>query len=205
MQRIVEVDELSFRPVSRNLGNFPFWSLNGALDGNDTSLSVVKSVLNGAMLGLAWAVVIRAWMRLVTNEPQFSLTGTGMILAASMIVGACAGLAYAARRRGNFKLVWALRIVSVLSFATLGVGPGVFVAPTVLFATLALVRRHWPVWLRLACAVAALVGFGMIASIVLQFWPPARSAIYLLLFALCLYPPVIAMRMGIEAEPMKAA
>ena len=80
------------------------------------------------MLGLAWAVVIRAWMRVVTNEPQFSLIGTGMILAASVIIGACAGLACAARRRGTFKRVLVLRIAVVLSFATLCVGPGIFVA-----------------------------------------------------------------------------
>jgi hypothetical protein len=172
-------------------------SLRGALDAHDTGFSYKRGVAAGAALGLAWGVVSRLWMRLISDDPEFTISGTSIILGASVFVGACAGLAYAARRRGTWRRAWIPRTLAVVSFAALAIGPGVLVVPTVLFGTLALARGSWPRWARWACALPAVAGYGFIVYAMLHFWPPLNTALYVALYLLLLYPLVVAMRTGL--------
>lgn len=55
----------------------------------------------GFLLGVTWAVVARAWMRLISTEPSFSWAGTGELLVLAGLVGAALGVVQAARRRGG--------------------------------------------------------------------------------------------------------
>jgi hypothetical protein len=203
MQTVSQLDSLRFRSESPTSGGGSLWSLKTQLDSHDLSLSVAGGVLKGAALGLVWAALFRGWMRLISDKPEFTISGTAILLGAATFVGACAGLAFAMRRRGRSKRLWIHRAISVLAFAALGIGPGIFVVPTILFATLALARTKWHVLLRVLCALLALTGFGVICRIMLNFWPPAPAALYLLLYAAFLYPAVIAMRMGIAPRSGK--
>jgi hypothetical protein len=186
------------------MSKLSFLSLRGALDAHDTSLSYKKAVPAGAALGLAWGVLSRLWMRLISDDPEFTISGTSIILGASTFVGAWAGLAYAARRRGTMRRPWIPRTLVVVSFAALAIGPGVLVVPTVLFGTLALARGGWPAWARAACALPAAAGFGFVAYTMLHFWPPLNTALYLSLYLLLLYPLLVAMRTGLGSTAKPA-
>lgn len=201
MQSAERVSLLNFQPETSKANRQSLWSLKSGLDSKDKSVSVAGSMLNGAMLALAWAILFRLWMRLISDKPEFTISGTSILLGASMFVGMCAGLAFAVRRRGVSQRAWIARALAICSFALLCIGPGIFVVPTILFATLALTRKTWHVLLRIACAVIALAGFLMVTKIMLSFWAPIPSAIYLLLYLIFLYPAMIAMRVGVEARP----
>lgn len=204
METANQLDFLGYRPEVAKSESRSLWSLRTNVDGNDLSLSITRAICGGALLGLGWGILFRLWMRLVSDKPEFTLSGTSMLLGAATFVGGCAGLAYAIRRRGTTKRVWIPRLVSVLAFVALGIGPGIFVVPTILFATLAVARTNWNRWLRAVCALLALAGFGVVARIMLNFWPPLQSAIYLLLYLPFMYPPIIAMRMGLQVRAKRA-
>jgi hypothetical protein len=70
------------------------------LDAVERHPPVWAAIVVGAGLGLVWAIAARVWMRLISTAPEFSVFGTVVILAIAMLFGACARLAFAARRRG---------------------------------------------------------------------------------------------------------
>lgn len=115
-------------------------------------------VTGGALAGLVWGILMRGWMRFVSPTPEFSWSGTGFILGASTIAGACLGLAWMRRRdggRGWWRL-WGVPMV------LLGVGAGGVMLPSVLLGALALGRTNWNRVVRAvigALAVAAQVVF----------------------------------------------
>lgn len=51
----------------------------------------------GAVLGMTWGVLARLWMRLISDSPEFSWSGTLYIVLVPTMMGAALGLA-AARR-----------------------------------------------------------------------------------------------------------
>src|SRR3954454_7152387 len=61
----------------------------------------------GAAVGAAYGVALRAWMRLVSTDPDFTWSGTGYIVGAFTVLGAMVGLATAGRRRE-----WRWRLVA---------------------------------------------------------------------------------------------
>ena len=70
------------------------------LDATEPYPRVWAAVLGGAGLGLVWGIAAQLWMRLISTQPEFSIPGTAAILIITTLFGACAGLAFAARRRG---------------------------------------------------------------------------------------------------------
>jgi len=57
-------------------------------------------VLLAGLAGLAWGVVARLWMRLVSTDPEFTWGGTLFIVLGFGIFGLAQGLALAGRRAG---------------------------------------------------------------------------------------------------------
>ncbi|MET0915030.1 MAG: hypothetical protein ABWY81_02390 [Jiangellaceae bacterium] len=111
----------------------------------------------GAVLGLAWGLSARIWMRAITDVPEFSWTGTLMILGLAAWLGLGSGL-LAAARRGGRKPWWALLgAPGLLLFA----GPGMVMLPAALFGGLAFSARARPWrligWLAIATPVALIV------------------------------------------------
>jgi hypothetical protein len=111
----------------------------------------------GAVLGLAWGLSARIWMRAISNAPEFSWTGTLTILGLATCLGLGSGL-LAAARRGGRKPWWALLgAPGILLFA----GPGMVMLPAFLFGGLAFSARAraWRLvgWLAVAAPVALIV------------------------------------------------
>lgn len=69
----------------------------------------------GLLLGVAWGVVARVWMRLISTSPEFSWAGTLSIIMGAGIVGLALGLIHAARRRGGSQW-WRLLVLVVILF-----------------------------------------------------------------------------------------
>jgi hypothetical protein len=106
-------------------------------------------VVAGAGIGLAWAVSMRAWMRFITTDPEFTWGGTLAILGASTVVGALLGLARLRRRAGGAGW-WRL---SGLSLGLLGAG-GAVMWPSAVLGAMALGRPR-PSWIRVLLGLAA--------------------------------------------------
>src|SRR5512139_1713041 len=89
--------------------------------------AILRRVVAGAFLGLAWGAAMRAWMAMLALEfgerPQFSWQGTfGAILLPAALIGAIqGGAAYAAETSQRKWWRWA-----ILSPLLLVIGPLVF-------------------------------------------------------------------------------
>lgn len=144
------------------------------LDAEESGPPISAAVLSGAAFGLAWGSVARSWMRLISTNPEFSVAGTSFIVGVPTVFGACAGLAFAARRRG-----WrgwrhlAPRVAVVATFLPFGMAGGAPLMLTVLVATLAVTQRAiLSVWLAaipsilLTTVLFGTVGGGLMTAIV---------------------------------------
>ena len=117
-------------------------------------LSRPQLVLAGVGLGLAWGVLARLWMRLISTDPAFTWGGTMYIILAAMILGLGVGGAAAGRRSPRR---WARRVTRVLggiSLIFLSVAAGIIMVASVIPATLAVFERRWWKPVR-SCAVRA--------------------------------------------------
>ena len=116
--------------------------------------SVWRRLLTGAVLGLLWGVGMRAWMRFITFDPEFSWSGTLFIIGATTLAGAMTGLAYHRWRLGRGQR-W--RFLG-LFFLPLGMAAGSVMVPSFVLGGLALGRKQWHPWLRILMGAIA-VGF----------------------------------------------
>ncbi len=115
----------------------------------------------GFALGAAWGVLARVWMRLITTDPEFSWSGTLMIIGLSAVLGLGVGVVDAARRTGRSGF-WTLAVVPGL---LLLMSPGMLLAPAFLLGGLA-----WGARGRLArvvglLALAGSIGVGIWAGL----------------------------------------
>jgi hypothetical protein len=102
---------------------------------------------------MGYGIALRAWMRLVSESPEFSWNGTLFIVGAFTITGAFAGLVVGARRRQWKALVIPIRFVAVVLSLSCFAGAGVVMLPTIVPGALALARKDWPQWVRRTLAV----------------------------------------------------
>jgi hypothetical protein len=114
---------------------------------------VVGAPFAGAGLG----VVARGWMRLITDDAEFSWSGTIFIIVAFAIAGAGHGVAWVVRRAG-VRRRWSTtaRVVAGVSTLPLFMGAGGMMLPTVFGASVASARTAWPRTARLAAALVAI-------------------------------------------------
>lgn len=114
-------------------------------------------VVRGALAGLVVGLFARVWMRTISEEPVFTLFGTGLILAVFAGMGACVGLALRWRAFGSTRRMLVQRGVAFAPYLLLGPFMLLFL-PGFLYA---LVSTHAG-WRRLArwslLTVAALGG-----------------------------------------------
>lgn len=108
-----------------------------------------RPVVAGATIGLAWGIAMRAWMRFISTDPEFSWSGTMFILGASVTVGTLLGVARHRRRAGGSGW-WRL---SALSLLLLGAG-GAVMWPGVLLGAVAIGRPR-PKALKIVLGLAA--------------------------------------------------
>jgi hypothetical protein len=111
----------------------------------------------GFLLGLGLGVLARLWMRLITDDPEFSWSGTLFIVLAFGVFGSAQGLSWAARRSGwRRRGVSVARIGAVVLTLPIFTGAGSIMLPTVLTAALACWRTDWPRFVRAIAGVLAL-------------------------------------------------
>jgi hypothetical protein len=129
------------------------------------ALPIIGAFLLG---GLLWGVVARAWMRLVTADPEFTWSGTTFIVVAFTIAAGAQGVAWAVRERGWPR--WAQAIVRTLALVLalpLGSGAGIVMLPALVTGSLAVGRTDWPRWLRVALATVALLNTAAVFPLLL--------------------------------------
>ena len=76
-------------------------------------MRTLRYAATGLLLGVAWAVAARVWMRLISTEPSFTWAGTLIILAMAGVAGLLLGLVHAARQRGRSRW-WRLLALPLL-------------------------------------------------------------------------------------------
>ena len=112
----------------------------------------------GAGAGLLWGVAVRAWMRLISEDPEFSWSGTVFIVGAATIAGTGMALAPVARRnRWRFGKV--ASVIGGILIVPLGAGAGSILLATVVPGGVAIARSRIVLPVRLAILVpVALIG-----------------------------------------------
>jgi hypothetical protein len=132
--------------------------------------SLVRSAVIGLAVGAGYAVCLRAWMRLVSTDPEFSWSGTGYIVGSLGVLGGMAGLASAGRGRGWGRMLVGARAVGVVLSLGCFVAAGTLMVPTIVPAALGWSRSDWPRPVR-----AGLLLFGTVAAVAVVTTLPGLS------------------------------
>ena len=161
----------------------------------------IRSTLIGLAVGAGLGVALRAWMRLVSTDPEFSWSGTGYIVGVFAVLGAMAGLVSAGRRRTWGRLLFGLRAMSITLSLGCFMAAGALMAPTVVPAALGWARSDWPRRVR-----AALILLGVVAAVGVVLTLPqlglARRLLALVVYlALCLVEVALVARLYAPSLP----
>jgi hypothetical protein len=149
--------------------------------------SIAAGTLGGSLLGVG----ARAWMRFISDDPEFTLSGTLFIVLGFTIFGltqSIGRITIASTRRWVPTIG---RAVGVVGMLPLFAAAGGIMMPTVVAGGFA-VRDGVPRWVRVVCVAIAMVPLLMVANIVLTSdlgWS-LRSLVGILLAAV-LYSLVI--------------
>ncbi|MBI5158092.1 MAG: hypothetical protein HZA58_08815 [Acidimicrobiia bacterium] len=93
----------------------------------------------GAGAGLLWGVAIRAWMRLISEDPEFTVSGSVFIVGAATIAGLGMAIA-AAARRNHWRFGKIASVLGGILIVPLGTGAGSILLATVVGGGVALGR-----------------------------------------------------------------
>ncbi len=137
----------------------------------DTGLRRRDPVLLGGIVGLTWGVIARLWMRFISQQPEFSWGGTGIILGAATLAGLSLGLAHRLRA-GGARRWWRLLGLGTVFLAF---GAGAIMVPTVILWSLAMARRGWPSAIRVALWAAGVIAQVILVLPALELGPVERS------------------------------
>lgn len=110
--------------------------------------------------GLSWGILARAWMRLISTQPEFTWSGTIFILTVATLIAAFLGLPMLLRRRPGTRRARSAPAVGALAIFPLGMGPGAVMLPAIIGGALALHGRE--VNGKIARALLTLVAFGAV-------------------------------------------
>ena len=114
-------------------------------------------IIRRGLAGCAVGAFARLWMRLITaDRPEFTLSGSMLVVGAFGLLGLASGLTHALRPAGRGAGV-IVRVGAGLLLIPMFLGAGATMFPTVLFGSLAMHRNLWNRWVRLFCAALALV------------------------------------------------
>ena len=124
----------------------------------------------GLFGGMALGIIARAWMRLISDDPEFSWSGTIFIVGGFTVFGLTQSVVAVARQRMRRR--WTLtiaRVIGTIGLLPLFIGAGAVMLPTVVAGGLARARVEWAKvarWICLAVALAPvlLVGSGFVGS-----------------------------------------
>jgi hypothetical protein len=120
--------------------------------------------------GFTLGVVARAWMRLISKDPEFTWSGSIFIVLGFTVFGAAQAAVFGARRQNASRWrLTAMRTIGALAMLPLFVAAGALMFPTVLGGSLALARVDWRrltriLWLLPAAGPIVFVGRDLIDS-----------------------------------------
>lgn len=121
-------------------------------------LRSVATLLAGAGGGCALGVIARVWMRVISDDPEFTWDGTIFIIAGFTMFGLGQSIAAVARRRDprRWKLT-IVRLVAAFTMLPLFFAAGSIMFPTVVGGALARFRTSWPALARVVCVMIATI------------------------------------------------
>lgn len=161
--------------------------------------NIARAVLIGAAFGLVWTAVFRMMMRLLSEDPSFTLPGTSFIFGYGVVLWALAGLSVAARGRGWRWWQRALPSTGVLGLIAFQT---IFAPPVLLFIlplSLAAARHRWPAAVRVVLAGLGALMFAASIALVLVLAPVFEGfgagyvarAFAIITVAIAVYLPVL--------------
>ena len=166
----------------------------GSVADMGSRVTVVRLTFVGLVVGVGYAACLRAWMRLVSTDPEFSWSGTGYILGAFAVLGAMAGLVTAGRRLGWRRRLNSARAAGTLLSLGCFMAAGALMLPTIVPAALGWARSDWP-----RPARAGLLLFGVVAAVFVVLTLPGLSLSRRLL-ALAIYALLCPVEVGMTAR-----
>ncbi|MFM2076875.1 MAG: hypothetical protein RJA49_765 [Actinomycetota bacterium] len=129
------------------------------------------ALLGGLFGGVALGIAARAWMRLISTDPEFTWNGTIFIVLAFTIHGFTQAVARAVRRATDRRsAVTCARVVGFIGTLPLFVAAGGIMFPTVIGGSLARYRTDWSRWVRVVLVALALVPVGLVTSGLVDDW-----------------------------------
>jgi len=151
--------------------------------------------------GLAWGVNARVWMRFIATRPEFSWSGTLIIITGFGVAGLAQAVVYLGRRRLLRRpALTVLRVIGIVLLLPLAFGAGSIAFPTIIIAPLALTQRNWPLWLRRALGVVALVPVVVVSMSIFEDFSPGRAAVGTIWFLLTYAVLVWAARFSLAPQ-----
>lgn len=133
-------------------------------------VTMVRAAAAGLALGAGWGVLARVWMRMISTTPEFSWSGTLLIIGFSALAGLGLGLVHGARSRHRSRW-W--RLAVVLALPIVSAAQGVVFAPAFWLGGFAFAGRG-P---RVVRGVLALVATGPVWLIWATSDPVERSLV----------------------------
>lgn len=100
--------------------------------------SIPRLAVLGAGAGAVWGVLARVWMRLISDDPEFTWPGTLAIIGLAAVLGTGVGVVHASRRQGRSGW-WTLAVMPGL---LLFMSPGMLLAPCFALGGLSRVGRR---------------------------------------------------------------
>ena len=152
------------------------------------------AILFGASLGLTWALLGRLWMRLISDDPVFSVGGTIFIFVVVSGFGAAAGYAFSQRGKpaaGRFR-GWFKRGLAFVPF--LGMGPGLIFYGGRFPLALVSAKRGWRRLYRVPLLLAGGLFTTLIAVVMLS-----DGLLTAVLFVVLGYILFFSLRLALEA------
>ncbi len=108
-------------------------------------------VVAGALGGMLWGAVLRLWMRFISQHPEFTWSGTLIVIGAATFAGLALGIAWWRRMAGGrgWWRLWGLAALPIFG------GAGAVMLPSVLVGAVGFGRTAWhPVFRGSVVAVA---------------------------------------------------
>jgi hypothetical protein len=170
-------------------------------------VSTGGGLLQGGALGLFWGISARLWMRLISDEPEFSWGGTLLIVLGFMFLGALAGWTRVVRSAGGqgWRLV-VLRTTTCLAAVPLATGAGaLLVVGVVLPAALAFGQRRWWPASRLVLGLLAAAGTIGVSTVFVTERPLLLAPVSVSLFLLLTWVMVGWLRASLDPSPISQA
>jgi hypothetical protein len=125
---------------------------------------VLPRLAIGVVGGTALGAIARAWMRLISDDPQFTWSGTLFIVIGFAVFGLAQSIVAVVRDRATRRWSTSIaRLLGTIGLMPLFVGAGALMMPTVVGGGLAAARPEWRartrlIWFVVACGPVFVVG-----------------------------------------------